>query len=50
MIISELVKIEYTNDNSVIEQRLFSMGIQPLRWAVVKIIGNEMLISVSYVK
>lgn len=48
MVKSELIKIPYTNDNDMIEKRLRSMGIEPLRWAVVSVEKDELSISVSF--
>lgn len=48
MVKSEVIKIKYTNDNNVIENELRSMGIEPLRWAVVSVEKDELLISVSF--
>jgi len=48
MITSEIIKIDFTNDNEVIEQELQKLGIDPLRWAVVEVNKNELTISVSY--
>lgn len=50
MIKSDIVKIEFTNNNQRIEDILKSKGIKPVRWAVVAVENNEMLISVSYEK
>ncbi len=48
MIKSDLIKIPFTNDNIEIENTLRLKGIEPLRWAVVKVDKNEITISVSY--
>lgn len=48
MVMSEIVKIKYTNDNLEIENALKSQGIDPLRWAIVAVNSNELLVSVSY--
>jgi len=48
MIKSDIVKMELTTDNTKIEQTLLEMGIDPLRWAIVDIKGEELSISVSY--
>ena len=48
MVKSELIKIPYTKDNDVIENELHSMGIEPLRWAVVLVEREELLLSVSF--
>ncbi len=50
MVTSEIIKIKYTNDNSVIENTLKSMEIDPLRWAVVAVQDDKLILSVSYVK
>lgn len=49
MITSDIVKIKKTDDNAQIENELKKIGIEPLRWAVVKVLDDELLISVSYV-
>ena len=48
MITSELIEIEYTNDNDQIEKTLRALGIEPLRWAVVDIKNNKLVLSVSF--
>lgn len=48
MITSEIIKIKYVNDNALIERELEKLGIRPLRWAVVKVLESELLISVSF--
>ena len=48
MVKSEVIKIKYTNDNKLIESELRKMGLEPLRWAVVAVDKNDMLISVSF--
>ena len=50
MITSELVEIEYTNNNKEIEKCLNKMGIESLRWAIVGIENNKLIVSVSYEK
>ena len=50
MITSELIEVKYTNDNNEIEKSLKALGIEPLRWAVVDIKDNKLVISVSYEK
>lgn len=48
-ITSKLVEIEANLpvDNDFIEKKLFEMGIDPLRWAIVKIKGNILTISLA---
>jgi hypothetical protein len=48
-IISKLVEIEakWPIDNLSIEKELKAMGITPLRWAIVKIKGNILTISLA---
>lgn len=48
-IISKLVDIEaeLPIDNDLIEQKLKKMGIIPLRWAIVKVNGNVLTISLA---
>ena len=48
MITSEIVKIKFVKDNTLIEAELKKLGIEPLRWAVVAVEKDELLISVSY--
>lgn len=48
MIKSEIVKIKYTNDNLEIESELKKMGIEPLRWAIVAIENDKLILSVSF--
>ena len=48
MIKSEIIKIKYTNDNQVIESELRKIGLEPLRWAVVAVDKNHLLISASF--
>lgn len=48
MITSNLIKIKFTTDIDEIEKELFLLGIEPLRWAVVKVSETELTISVSY--
>ncbi len=48
MIKSEIVRINFSNDNALIERELEKLGIRPLRWAVVKVLESELLISVSF--
>lgn len=50
MITSDIVRIKKLDDNIQIENELKKIGIEPLRWAVVKVLDDEFLISVSYVK
>ena len=49
-IISKLVEIKITLpiDNDFIEAKLAEMGINPLRWAIVKVNGNKLTLSISY--
>lgn len=48
-IISKLIEIEAKMpiDNNFIEARLHEMNIYPLRWAIVKINGDKLTISLS---
>ena len=48
-ITSKLLKIEtdLPVDNISIEQKLKEMGIEPLRWAIVKVEGNMLTISLA---
>lgn len=48
-IVSKIVEIEtdLPIDNIQIEQKLFEMGICPLRWAIVKVKGNIIAISLA---
>lgn len=48
MVKSELIKISYTTDNEVIENELRSVGIEPLRWAIVAVENNKLILSVSF--
>ena len=50
MVKSELIKIPYTNDNEAIESSLRSMGVEPLRWAIVAVENNKLVLSVSFEK
>lgn len=50
MITSKIIKIKYTNDNTIIEQELKAKGIDPLRWAVIHADENELTLCVSFVK
>ena len=49
-ILSKLVEIEATLpiDNNYIEKQIRSMGIEPLRWAIVKCEGSTLTISLAY--
>ncbi len=49
-IVSKLVKIEaqLPIDNVFIEQKLYEIGIEPLRWAIVKVDKNELTISLAH--
>ena len=49
MIKSDIIKLKFTNDNNQIENELKSMGIEPLRWAIVEVTKTHLLISVSYI-
>lgn len=48
-IISKLVEIEapLPVDNEFIEKKLKEMGVNPLRWAIVKVEGNILTISLA---
>jgi len=48
-ITSKLVEIEANLpvDNDFIEKKLAEMGIEPLRWAVVKVNGNILTVSLA---
>lgn len=48
VITSEIVKIKFTNDNEEIKRELKSIGILPLRWAIVDVSDNELTLSVAY--
>ncbi|MBR5554776.1 hypothetical protein IKU74_02065 [bacterium] len=48
MIKSDIVKIKFTTDNIEIEKELNTLGIDPLRWAIVDVKDSELFISVSY--
>lgn len=48
MITSEIVKIKFTNDNEEIKRELKSIGILPLRWAIVDVSDKELTLSVAY--
>jgi len=48
MIKSDIVKIKFTTNNAEIEKALVKLGIEPLRWAVVKTSEETITISVSY--
>ena len=48
MVKSEIVKIKYTQDIEKIESELKKDGIEPLRWAIVAVEDEELLISVSF--
>lgn len=52
MIVSEILKLNINNsfDNKDIENALNEKGITPLRWAVISIEEQELMVSVSYVK
>ena len=38
----------YSSDNTVIEEYMRKQGIEPLRWAIVKVENGILEISVSY--
>ena len=49
-IISKIIKIEAQKlppSVEFIEKQILSQGLEPLRWAIVEINGNELLISAS---
>ena len=48
-IISKLMGIEANlpTDNNFIETKLREMGINPLRWAIVKVNGDKLTVSVA---
>jgi len=48
-IISKLIKIEakLPIDNAFIELKLHEMGFEPLRWAITKVEGNILTISLA---
>jgi len=48
-IISKLIEIEtkFPIDNQLIEQEMHNMGFDPLRWAIVKVEGNILTISLA---
>lgn len=48
-ITSKLVEIEANLpvENSFIEKKLAEMGIEPLRWAIVKVSGNILTINLA---
>lgn len=48
VITSEIVKIKFTNDNEEIKRELKSIGISPLRWAIVDVSDKELTLSVAY--
>ena len=50
MITSKIIKIKYTNDNTIIEQELKAKGLDPRRWAVIHADENELTLCVSFVK
>jgi len=49
-IVSKLVEIEAQApiDNNYIEKKIRDMGIEPLRWAIVKVKNNILTISLAY--
>ncbi len=50
MVVSDVIKIKFLQDNLLIENELKSLGIDPLRWAVVDVQEDFILVSVSYIK
>ncbi len=50
MVVSDIIKIRFLQDNLLIENELKSSGIDPLRWAVVEVQENYIFVSVSYIK
>ena len=48
MVKTETFELTFTTDDENIEQQLISKGINPLRWAVVSVKENKILVSVSY--
>lgn len=48
-ITSKLISIEadFPIDNDVIDEKLKSTGIEPLRWAIVKVEDNILTVSVA---
>ena len=48
MIKSEIIKMPYSSDNTEIEEYMRKQGIEPLRWAIVKVENGILEISVSY--
>ena len=49
-ITSKIIEIEaeLTVDNDFIEAKLLEMGIEPLRWAIVKVEGRILTLSVAF--
>ena len=48
MIKSQIVKLKIIRDNILIENRLKELlGSDPIRWAIVKVEGEDLYISVS---
>lgn len=49
-ILSKLIEIEAALpvDNEYIEKQIHEMGIEPLRWAIVKVQGSLLTISLAY--
>jgi len=49
-ILSKLIEIEAELPvyNDYIEKQIREMGIEPLRWAIVKVNGNKLTISLAY--
>lgn len=52
MIISENIKLEIHTpfDNGDVERELFARSIKPIRWAVVSVSEQDVIVNVSYVK
>ncbi|MFI3300656.1 MAG: hypothetical protein R3Y28_04460 [Candidatus Gastranaerophilales bacterium] len=50
MIKSEVIKIQKPDkiDNEFIENQLARLGITPIRWAIVEVKTNELVIGVSF--
>ena len=51
MIKSDIIKIKKINnfDDIYIENELDKRGINPVRWAIVEVLDNDICISVSYI-
>lgn len=52
MITTETVKLNLPlpTDDEAIEKELKELGIDPLRWAIVKVDGQELTLTVSFEK